>query len=431
MHRARLLCPASVVTAALLALALLTVAPVTRAGAQVAAAPGNDASGKNAKLVIASLAPETGDLTSLLDSLRAPVQLAVDEINAAGGVNGQPVTLVAADDGTSVDVVAQTVDTLIKNDEARVIIGPASSPTALGILSDVKDKALMCSGSNTAAQLDQDGPTLSGGLYFRTAPPDSLQGPALAELLLADGRSKVGIVALDDSWLAHVGDSLATELEQGGAKVVADERYNATGGDVTAQVKQVLSKKPDSVVVLGTTSDGAKVVQAMIAAGATPATLPTYTANGMQDAGFGQLVDPTNPAAVAGIKGTAPAASPAGVDSPFQSVFATKDIEPVFSAHSYDCTILAALAAVKAKSDDPAKMAKAFTANLKGRADCNTFAACTALLAKGKSIHWRGASSSFDKFSKNQPGEGVYDVWSYDATGGVVTEGPASQITIR
>jgi branched-chain amino acid transport system substrate-binding protein len=134
---------------------------------------------------------------------------------------------------------------------------------------------------------------------------------------------------------------------------------------------------------------------------------------------------------VAGIRGTAPAAAPAGIDSPFQSAFAATNVEPLFSAHTYDCTILAALAAVKARSSEPAKLAKAFTANLRGKQDCDTFAACQALLASGTSIHWRGASSRFDRFGEFQPDEGVYDVWSYDGTGAVVTDPPSSQITIR
>jgi branched-chain amino acid transport system substrate-binding protein len=383
------------------------------------------------KLVIADLAPETGTLSTLLDALRTPVRLAVDEINAAGGVNGQPVTLVTGDDGGDEATVSRTVDALIATNGARVIIGPASSPTAAGILDDVKGKALLCSGSNSAAALDRDGPEQSGGLYFRTAPPDSLQGPALAELLLADGRSKVAILSLEDTWLADVGHALADELEQGGAKVVAQSSYPADGANVASIVAKALAKKPDSVVVLGEQDDGAKVVQALIAAGDGPATLPIYTSNAMQGTGFAALVDPANPGAVAGIRGTAAAAAPAGVDSPFHAAFAATDIEPVFSAHTYDCTILAALAAVKARSTEPAKLAKAFTANLRGKQDCDTFAACQALLAAGKSIHWRGASSKFDNFGKHQPQEGVYDVWGYDATGAVVTDPPSSQITIR
>jgi len=419
MHRNRLLKLASVATVLCLG-AAFTALP---AGAQ--SGSGN----KNGTLVIGSLAPETGDLSAIVDSLRVPVQIAIDEINAAGGVNDQQVTLVTGDDGTDPEVAGQTVDRMISSDGADVIIGPASSGTALGILGKVKGKALLCSGSNTAAQLDKDGPSKTGGLYFRTAPTDALQGPALAELLLSDGHSKVGILTRNDSYGVGFGKSVATALKQGGAKVVTNVAYKAEGDNFDADVQKVLDKKPDSVIVLGFNDDGAKIVQTMIEKGAGPADLPIYTADGMQGSSFGETVDPANPGVVSGIKGTAPAAAPAGVESPFQDTFAATGTDPIFSAYYYDCTILAALASVKAKSDGATDIAKAFKANLKGRA-CNTFATCKDLLVSGKKIHWQGASSGFDKFPKNQPSQGVYDVWSYDDSAEVVTEDPSSQIKI-
>jgi len=415
-------------------LELASVATVACLGAAFFGVPADAQSrsaGNDGKLVIGSLAPETGEQSSLLGSLRTPVQLAIDEINAAGGVNNQPVTLVTGDDGTDPDATGRTLDRMMGSDKADVIIGPVKASTALAILGQVKGKAVLCSGSNTLAQLDKDGPKKSGGLYFRTAPTDTLQGPALSELVLSDGHSKVGILARNDSYGLGFSKSVARGLKQGGAKVAANVAYNPDGTDLDADVQRVLDKLPDAVVVLGLADDGAKVVQNMIAKGAGPADVPTYTVDGMQSATFGATVDPVNPGVVAGIKGTTPAPDPGGVDSPFRDTFAATGIDPFFSSYSYDCTILAALAAVKAKSDRATDIAKAFAANVKGSEECNTFARCQDLLESGKTIHWRGASSNFERFPKNQPNEGVYDVWSYDSSAAVVTEAARSQIPIR
>jgi ABC-type branched-subunit amino acid transport system substrate-binding protein len=413
-------------------LQLASVATVVALGAAFAVPAGAGSGTPNADgtLVIGSLAPETGDLSAIVESLRTPVQIAIDEINAAGGVGDAQVTLVTGDDGTDPEVASQTLDRMITSDKTDVIIGPASSGTALGILGKVKGKALLCSGSNTAAQLTKDGPNKTGGLYFRTAPPDELQGPALAELILSDGNSNVAILTRNDSYGVGFGKALSKALKQGGAKVAANVAYNAEGTNFDSDVEKALAKDPDSVVVLGFNDDGAKVVQTLIENGAGPADLPVYTADGMQGSSFGETVDPANPGVVSGMKGTAPAAAPAGVESPFQEVFGATGLDPIFSSYYYDCTILAALAAVKAKSDDAADMAKAFQSNLTGSVDCNTFLTCKTQLLDGKKIHWRGASSSFDKFPKNQPKQGVYDVWSYDAAAEVVTEDSSSQIAI-
>ena len=112
----------------------------------------------------------------------------------------------------------------------------------------------------------------------------------------------------------------------------------------------------------------------MIAEGIGPSEVPVYTTDGMQSRAFAATVDPTDPSKVSGIKGTAPAPAPASIESPFHEALAATGTEPVFSAHYYDCTILTALAAVKAETDDPTKLRLAFNANLEGSEDCNTFA---------------------------------------------------------
>ena len=176
--------------------------------------------------------------------------------------------------------------------------------------------------------------------------------------------------------------------------------------------------------------DGAKLVNALTAAGVGPATVPLYAPDGMQSTTFHTKVNPTNPALVAGIRGTAPAAAPAGPETAFTAALRRAGVEPIFSAHYYDCTILTALAAVQAHSDDPAKMKLAFAKNLRGKNDCSTFAACATLLAAGKTIHYRGASSSFDDWQGHEPGQGTYDAWSYAANGAVVTGPPNQQIHV-
>ena len=74
-------------------LALVSVAGVATA------ALGAPASAGKRELVIGSLAPESGSLQTLLESLRTPVQMAVEEINAAGGIDGVPVRFTTADEG--------------------------------------------------------------------------------------------------------------------------------------------------------------------------------------------------------------------------------------------------------------------------------------------------------------------------------------------
>jgi branched-chain amino acid transport system substrate-binding protein len=385
----------------------------------------------NGTLEVGQLAPQTGQLSNILQSLVTPVQLAVDEINAAGGVLGKPVTYTQADDGTEPTVASQSLDRLLNSDKVDAIMGPASSDTMLGIIDKVRSAGVLdCSGSTTSADLTK---AKSGGYFFRTAPPDRLQGPALSELVLKDGHSKVGILVRNDSYGVGFGRALKKALTDGGAKVVADVAYDADATNFDADVQKVANKKPDAIIVIGFNDDGAKIVTTMIGKNLGPSQIPIYTADGMQSSKFGETVDASNPAVVAGIKGTAPAAQPAGVQSPFLEKFAATGVDPIFSGYYYDCAILTALAAEKAKSDDAAKMRKAFAANVKGKEPCNTYADCKALLDDGKAIRFQGASQVFrnlNKFGTFEPSAGVYEVWSYDSTASVETEPAASQIRI-
>ena len=68
--------------------------------------------------------------------------------------------------------------------------------------------------------------------------------------------------------------------------------------------------------------------------------------------------------------------------------------------------------------------------NLRGRNDCSSYLACLQLLTAGKSIHYRGASSPFDRWDGHEPGEGVYDRWVYGADGRVLTGPPEQQVRI-
>ena len=401
---------------------LLLLATSVALGAASAPAPGTTADGG---LLVASLAPETGDLAPILDAVRVPVELAVEEINAAGGVNGHDVTLVVGNEGSDPETARATVDRLA-SEGVDAIVGPVASSTTVAVLEEITEAGILtCSGSDSLAAVDD-----SDGLYFRTAPPSRLEGLALAELMLADGHRRVAVLKRRDDFGTDVGRALTQRLRRGGGRVISNIAYSPDASSFATQVERALAKEPDAIAILGFDVDGAAVVRELVAQGAPPPETAIYVPEAMRRATFATSVDPSDPSTIEGIKGTAPAATPYDVDSPFHETFAGTGVDPVHSSQFYDCTILTALAAVKAESNDPAEMKQAFTDNLRGDADCNTFAACAALLDDGASIHWRGASSNFDDFGSFEPNTGVYDAWTYDAAGVAVTGSPSEQILV-
>jgi len=378
-------------------------------------------------LAIGQLASVTGDLALLSPSFTKPVELAVAEMNVAGGVNGAPVTLSVADDASTQTTADASLAKLVDTDKVDVVIGPSSSNVALAQLEQVAQaRVLECAGSNTALALSLAD---SDGYYFRTTPSDRLQSRALAQLLTQDGRKQPGFLVRDDAYGLGLARATARALRRGGATPKPIVAYDPAGAGLAADAARVAESGPDAVVVIGFPEDGAKALAALNSVGINPTTLPTYGTDAMESTRLAGLVDPANPAIIAGMKGTTPAAVPAGVGSPFDAVIATSGVNNVFSSYYYDCAILSALAAVKAGTDDPVALKRAFSKNLEGKTECNTFAACKAALEAGRSIHYRGASSRFDDWAGFEPGHGAYDVWSYDTTGKPVTA-PRLQIAV-
>ncbi|MFC7571979.1 ABC transporter substrate-binding protein [Klenkia terrae] len=121
-----------------------------------------------APLVIGTLLPETGNLAFLGPPEVAGVQLAINDINAAGGVLGQPVQLVTGDSGdASTDTATQTVDRLLQSG-VNAIIGAASSGVSLTVIDTITGAGVLeFSPANTS---DQFTTYNDQGLYFRTAP---------------------------------------------------------------------------------------------------------------------------------------------------------------------------------------------------------------------------------------------------------------------
>jgi ABC-type branched-subunit amino acid transport system substrate-binding protein len=386
---------------------------------------------RNGTLALGQLAPLSGRLSSISKSLTAPVRIAVDEINAAGGVNGKPVTLAVADDGggENKDVANKALDGLLRGQKVDAIIGPTATGTALDQLAVVRDAgAIECSGSNSAEELSDAAAT---GSYFRTAPPDRLQALALARLVGSSGRKQPVIVARDDAYGTTFTNRVRREL---GRQKIATAgpviTYAPDAPDLTAVAEKVKARKADSVIAISLTDDGARLVKALTAQGVGPGARPMFTPDGMQSTTFHTSVDAANPAAVKGIVGTAPAAAPATPENAFTAAMRRAGVAPIFSAYYYDCTVLMALAAQQAKADDGVKMRSTFAKSLGGATDCASYAECKRALQLGKTIHYRGASSRFDRWDGNEPGQGTYDVWSYGPDGAVITGPPAQQIAV-
>jgi ABC-type branched-subunit amino acid transport system substrate-binding protein len=232
-----------------------------------APAAGGNATGE--PLVIGYLLPETGNLAFLGPPEVAGFNLAIADINAAGGVLGAPVRAEGGDSGdTSTDTATQTVDRLLQAG-VNAIVGAASSGVSQTVIDTITGAGVMqISPANTS---DIFTTYNDNGLYFRTAPPDLLQARALSDLILEEGNNTVGILALNDPYGTGLAENTQANLVEGGLSEDDIETiiYDPQAANFDSEVQQMVELNPDAIVVIGF-EESSKIIQGLNAQGIGP-----------------------------------------------------------------------------------------------------------------------------------------------------------------
>jgi branched-chain amino acid transport system substrate-binding protein len=369
-------------------------------------------------LTIGSLLPQTGNLAFLGPPEFAGVELAIKEINEAGGVLDQEVAYVEGDSGdTSQDIANPTVDRLLAAN-VDVIIGAASSGVSLTVIDKITSAGVVqYSPANTAAELtDYE----DNGLYFRTAPPDILQGRILGETILADGCANLGVLALQDPYGEGLANFVGETVTGGGSALAPEEPifYDPAASNFDAQVNELKAANPDCVALIGF-EESAKVINSMVSAGIGPQEVPLY----LVDGNLGNALGEDLPAGVlAGAKGSLPGAE---ATAEFRERLATVDPalkDYSYAAESYDAVITSALAALVAESDAGEAIGAELPGVTKDGEKCTTFADCKELIEAGDDIDYDGISGPIELNEKGDPTSAIIGIYTYGPDNKLTTD---------
>ncbi|MFB4264177.1 ABC transporter substrate-binding protein [Nonomuraea sp. GTA35] len=400
------------VTAAVLALAACspgdTTAGTVTSGSASAQPPSAAAQG-DGTLSIGTVLPQTGSLAYLGPPMFGGVDLALKEINEAGGVLGKPVAKSDTDSGdTTTNIASQSVDKLLAQ-KVDAIVGAASSSVSESIIDKItRAGVVQFSPANTS---DKFTTIEDDGLYFRTAPPDKLQGRVLGDLVVADGNDTIGILAMQDSYGSGLADQVTRTAQEGGATIVERVDYDPKAADFSADVSKIKAANPKGIVLIGF-EETSKVVQELVKQGLTSDKHKWYMVDGnMSNTNFAQTPKGT----MDGVKGTLP-----GAEAPeaFQKRLLKVNpelTEYTYAAESYDAVTLIALAAEAAKADTGAAIAGKLVEVSKGGTKCAGFKECADLLKAGTDIDYEGVSGPVDFNDVGDPSVATIGVYQYRA----------------
>jgi len=400
-------------------LAIAAVLSVGLAACSTTTESGGDGDGAASQdpLIVGTILPLTGTLAFLGPPEVAGVGLAIDDINAAGGVLGNDVTMEQGDSGDTTDTsVAQQTATDLISKGAQVVIGAASSAVSLNVVDQFTEAGVMqISPANTATDLSG-----ASDFFTRTAPPDTVQGAALGSLILDGGHQKVAMIVQDEAYGNGLRDNIQQAIEAGGGEVV----YGATGGgdefppgesNFSSIVTDVLSSKPDAIAVIAFEETKAIVSEL---------TSQNWDFNGTTyfcDGNTASYEPDFDAGTLEGVVGTIPGAqAPEEFRDRVSGWYEENEGEELsdfsYAPESYDAVILAALAAVRGEGTDGATISENIRAvsGAEGGTEVTSFEEGVEALEAGDEIHYKGQSGVGPLNEQNDPTSALIGVYEYD-----------------
>lgn len=370
---------------------------------------GSEGGSGDLSLKIGAILPQTGTLAVLGPPEIAGVDLAVEDINAAGA--GISITAEQKDSGdTSTDIATQSATSLIA-DGVSAIIGAASSGVSKTFIDQVTQAGVVqISPANTSPDFtDYE----DDGYYWRTAPSDVLQGRILGNKILGDGKTNVSILYLNDAYGIGLQKNIKETLEAGGATVAAEEVFEPASTDFNSALTTVLAPNPDALVVIS--FDEIKTIAEQLAAKGFDFSKLYGT-----DGNYGVIGEADSNVDIAGAQFTNPGVQASeDFQSKLQALVEEQGNDPLtvfsYAPESYDATVLIALAALQGEATDGATIRDNLEAVSKEGTECTEFGECAQLIADGEDIDYNGLSGPITWDENGDPTEASVSIYKYSA----------------
>lgn len=338
-------------------------------------------------LRIGSIIPTTGTYAFLGAAQVAGIEIAVKEINDAGGIGGVPVEVLHRDSGDASGTKAEESLADLVAKEVDVIVGPTSSVIAERLIPlAAAEKITMISPAATFPGLS----SITGGEYFfRTIPSYGRQGTVLGDVLTEGDPKKVAVLYINDELGQALVPLLTDSVVAGGGEVVASVSVPANAKDFAPYVAEVKESEPDVVVLSSaySTLDATKaLITQVINAGYGGAKLWLTTQN------TGDYSQAFPAGSIKDVNGIIEGFQP---DDAFIARLKQSDpnlIQVRYASEAYDATIMAALAAMVAGDDSGESIAATLQSVSTGGIKCTSFGECVDVLKTQTDIDYDGIS---------------------------------------
>ena len=292
---------------------------------------------------IGFIGPLTGDNANYGIRCSNAAKLAISEINAAGGIDGKQLELIAEDSEGTVDKALASYEKLAYTDDVCAIIGPVFTSPALAVAQRCQeDGIVMISPSATHKDVTAQPATNADGLnyVFRTVPSDALQSDVAAHYFyeILGYRNLASLYAMND-YSQGLALGMKDTFESLGGKVVAEETCMVGDKDFRTQLTQIRAANPEAIYIPNYTVEDAQILEQAAQLGIT---VPFLSSDGFSDPEIYNLA----PDFTDGVIYVGPAQAEAStILSDFQVAYGEMyngDAPDSFATNSYDATYIIA-----------------------------------------------------------------------------------------
>ncbi len=228
------------ILAALMALAMLgAFSGCSNTGNGGSASGGSDSD----TIRIGGLAPLTGDAASYGVAVNNGIQMAVEDINANGGIDGKQIKYIYYDEKGDTTEATNAYNKLVQDDKVVAIIGDVTTKPTLAVAqTSQQDNIPIITATATAAEV-----TLTGPNIFRACFTDPFQGELMASYASEKlGATKVAVLSdMADDYSSGIAEAFVAKAKELGMEVVADEKYQDGDVDFKSQLTNIKGQNPD------------------------------------------------------------------------------------------------------------------------------------------------------------------------------------------
>ncbi len=362
-----------------------------------------------AELRVGALMPLTGDLQAYGESSRNGVELAISEINEAGGVMGEPIRLEVSDTQTEPQAGVDAAQRLVSVQGVSAIVGALSSGVTIPVASSVSAAEGIPQISNASTS-----PVMTdledNDFLFRTTPSDAYQGVALAAVAMEKGVDSAAMLYINNDYGEGLANAFEQAFEAAGGSIVGRSGYEPGMASYRGELSQV-SDGSAPLLLIGYPENGQTILRQALEGGYFT---DFFFTDGMKSP---VIIENLGAQFLNGSFGTAAEArDDTNAAQHFQSAYeaAYGEVPPVpYIDTAYDAVYTIALAAVAGESTDPVSIRD----NLRVINDPDgevvgpgEFARAVELLEAGAPINYQGASGSVD-FDANGDVGGTFAHW--------------------